>query len=62
MYQHFEEREASFFESIVLPMLRQRNPDARRAATDALTDLARQSRKLKQALLRVNLREYLTTG
>ena len=62
MYQHFEEREASFFESIVLPMLRQRNPDAGRAATDALTDLARQSRKLKQALLRVNLREYLTTG
>jgi DNA-binding transcriptional MerR regulator len=60
MYRQFEEREASFFESIVLPMMRQRNPDARRAATDQLQDMARTSRKLKQALLRINLREYLS--
>jgi DNA-binding transcriptional MerR regulator len=59
MYKHFEEREASFFETIVVPMLRQRNPDARKAAGDALTDLSKVSRKLKQALLRVNLRQYL---
>jgi DNA-binding transcriptional MerR regulator len=59
MYRHFAEREASFFESIVMPMLRQRNPDARRAASENLADLAALSRKLKQALLRANLREYL---
>jgi DNA-binding transcriptional MerR regulator len=59
MYKHFEEREATFFESIVMPQLRQRNPDARRVAADALADLARASRKLKGALLRSNLREYL---
>jgi DNA-binding transcriptional MerR regulator len=59
MYKHFEEREASFFETIVMPQLRQRNPDARRMATDALADLSRASRKLKQALLRTNLRQYL---
>ncbi len=59
MYRHFAEREASFFEQIVLPMLRQRNPDARRAATENLTQMANLSRKLKQALLRVNLRQYL---
>jgi DNA-binding transcriptional MerR regulator len=59
MYKHFEEREASFFETIVMPQLRQRNPEARRAATHALTDLARASRKLKQALLRNNLRQHL---
>jgi DNA-binding transcriptional MerR regulator len=59
MYRHFAEREASLFEAIVLPMLRQRNPDARRAATESLTDLAKLSRKLKQALLRTNLRQYL---
>lgn len=59
MYKHFEEREASFFEAIVMPQLRQRNPDARRMATQALTDLARASRKLKQALLRNNLRQHL---
>jgi len=60
MYQHFEEREASFFESIVLPMMRQKNPDARKAATDSLHDLARLSKKFKQALLRINLRDYLS--
>jgi DNA-binding transcriptional MerR regulator len=62
MYQHFAEREASFFESIIMPVLRQRNPDARRQATNSLTELARQSRKLKQTLLRINLREYLTSA
>lgn len=62
MYQHFAEREASFFESIIMPTLRQRNPDARRQATNSLTELARQSRKLKQTLLRINLREYLTSA
>ena len=61
MYRHFSEREASLFEAIILPMLRQRNPEARRAATDSLADLARLSRKLKQALLRTNLRPYMQT-
>ncbi|MEX2275427.1 MAG: MerR family transcriptional regulator [Actinomycetota bacterium] len=62
MYKNFEEREASFFETIVMPSLRQRNPDARRAAVDTLNDLSKISRKLKAALLRVNLREYLHDG
>jgi DNA-binding transcriptional MerR regulator len=59
MYRHFAEREATFFESIVLPTLRQKNPDARKTAADNLTELAALSRKLKQALLRSNLRQYL---
>src|SRR5919204_263930 len=58
-YRQFAEREATFFEQIVTPMLRQRNPDARRAAADNLADLSALSRKLKQALLRSNLRQYL---
>jgi len=62
MYRHFADREADFFHRIVLPVLRQRNPDARRNATETLTDLTRISRQLKQALLRVNLREYLGNG
>jgi DNA-binding transcriptional MerR regulator len=62
MYRHFAEREATFFESIVLPMLRQKNPEARREATENLADLASLSRKLKQALLRTNLRQYLQTS
>jgi DNA-binding transcriptional MerR regulator len=59
MYRHFVEREASFFEGIVMPMLRQRNPDARRTAAESLGELAQISRKFKQALLRTNLRPYL---
>lgn len=60
MYKHFAEREATFFESIVMPQLRQRNPDARRTATHSLGELAKASRKLKAALLRTNLRQYLS--
>jgi DNA-binding transcriptional MerR regulator len=59
MYRHFVDREANFFQQIVLPMLRQRNPEARRAAAESLAELARSSRRLKEALLRGTLREYL---
>ncbi len=62
MYKHFEEREADFFETIVAPTLRQKNPDARRVASQALADLAVTSRKLKQALLRSNLRDNLKSA
>jgi DNA-binding transcriptional MerR regulator len=62
MYKHFAEREATFFQTIVAPTLRQRNPDARKAASDALGDLAITSRKFKQALLRTNLRDGLRTA
>ncbi len=56
MYRHFADREATFFQQIAMPMLRQRNPEARRGAAEALVELAKASRKLKQALLRANLR------
>jgi DNA-binding transcriptional MerR regulator len=62
MYKHFADRESSFFEALVAPTLRQRNPDARRAATQTLTDLSLTSRKFKQALLRNALREHLTSA
>jgi hypothetical protein len=42
-----------------MPTLRQKNPDAKKTAADNLTELAALSRKLKQALLRSNLRQYL---
>jgi DNA-binding transcriptional MerR regulator len=62
MYKHFTDREASFFEALVAPTLRQKNPDARRAAARTLADLSTTSRKFKQALLRTNLREHLTSA
>lgn len=60
MYKHFADREAGFFEAIILPVLRQRNPDARKQAGEALTELAAASRKLKAALLRANLRRHVS--
>jgi len=62
MYKHFADRESTFFEALVAPTLRQRNPDARRAASQTLADLSVTSRKFKQALLRTNLRDNLQTA
>jgi DNA-binding transcriptional MerR regulator len=59
MYRHFAERESAFFEALVAPTLRQKNPDARRAAAQTLGELTATSRKFKQALLRNALREHL---
>lgn len=59
MYKHFADREAKFFEDLVAPRLRQKNPDARRLAAETLVDLSVTSRKFKQALLRTNMREDL---
>jgi DNA-binding transcriptional MerR regulator len=55
MYRNFAQREAGFFEQIILPQVRRRNPDARRCAADALRELSVASRKLSSALLRKNL-------
>jgi DNA-binding transcriptional MerR regulator len=60
MYKHFADRESAFFEALVAPTLRQKNPDARRAAAQTLGDLTSTSRKFKQALLRNSLREHLS--
>ena len=62
MYKHFEEREAAFFETIVAPMMRQRNPDARKAASQSLAELSKISRKFKQALLRTNIRDHIQSA
>jgi len=59
MYKHFADRESSFFDQIVAPTLRQKNPDARRMASQTLANLSATSRKFKQALLRTNLRDHL---
>jgi DNA-binding transcriptional MerR regulator len=62
MYKHFEEREAAFFETIVAPMMRQKNPDARKAASTSLAELSKISRKFKQALLRTNIRDHIQSA
>ena len=62
MYKHFADRESAFFEALVAPTLRQKNPDARRVATQTLGELTTTSRKFKQALLRNALRDNLGAG
>lgn len=59
MYKVAAEREASFFEQVVMPMLKQRNPQARRQAVETLTDLSRLGQSLRVAMLRQALRQYL---
>ena len=59
MYRNSAEREASFFEQVVMPMLKQRNPEARRQAVETLSELARLGQGMRGAMLRQALRAYL---
>ncbi len=59
MYKTAADREASFFEQVVMPMLKQRNPQARRQAADTLGELAGLGQGLRQAMLRKALGQYL---
>jgi len=59
LYKNAAEREAGFIEQIVIPMVRQRNPEARARATHTAEDLARLGQQLRGSLLRSTLRELL---
>ncbi|MGH9267730.1 MAG: MerR family transcriptional regulator, partial [Acidimicrobiales bacterium] len=61
MYRTAAEREAGFFEQLVLPMLKQRNPRSRRQALDALVELATLGQAMRAAMLRQALKEYTAT-
>jgi len=58
MYRTAVEREASFFEQVVTPMLKQRNPQARRQAVDTLLEMSRLGSAMREAVLRQALGEY----
>jgi DNA-binding transcriptional MerR regulator len=53
------EREASLFEQLVTPLLRQRNPQSRHQAAVSLTELSDQGADLRAALLAAALRQHL---
>ena len=59
LYKNAADREAGFIEQIVVPMVRQRNPEARARATQTADDLATLGRQLKGSLLRNALRDLL---
>ncbi|MGI8493506.1 MAG: MerR family transcriptional regulator [Acidimicrobiales bacterium] len=55
-WRHAAEREASLFEQIVLPLLRQRNPQSRQQAADTLMELSDLGADLRRLLVRQALR------
>ena len=59
MYRVAAEREAAFFQQVVMPLLKQRNPTARRQAVDTLGELAELGEGLRAAMLQHALRDYL---
>jgi len=58
MYKMATDREAGFFEQIVTPLLKQRNPESRRRAVEELAELTRLGQRLRGSLLRVALRGH----
>ncbi len=59
LHKHSAEREAGFIEQIVLPLLKQRNPEARQRAHDAVAELTLLGQGLREVLLRSTLRDQL---
>jgi hypothetical protein len=53
------EREAALFEQLVLPLLRQRNPQSRQQATVTLTELSDLGAQMRSLLLAQALRHHL---
>lgn len=58
MFRSSVDRWAGLAEQMVLPLIKQRNPEARRAAQQTVRDLVRVGNKLMQALLREAVSPY----
>ena len=59
LYKNAAEREAGFVEQIVLPLVRQRNPEARVRARETVDELAQLGQQLRASLLRSALGNLL---
>jgi DNA-binding transcriptional MerR regulator len=58
-YKVAVEREAGLYEQIVLPLLKQRNPEAKRRAVQTVAELMRLGDDMRSVLLRRGLRDHL---
>ena len=58
-YKHASDREAGFVEQLVLPLLKQRNPEARKRAAETISELTDLGQGLRAALVRRNLQDLL---
>jgi DNA-binding transcriptional MerR regulator len=61
-YKVAAEREAALYEQIVLPLLKQRNPDAKRRAGQTVAELVRLGEQMRAVLLRRGLRDHIPPG
>jgi len=61
-YKVAAEREAALYEQIVLPLLKQRNPDAKRRAGQTVAELVRLGDQMRTVLLRRGLRDHIPPG
>ncbi|MCB0961860.1 MAG: MerR family transcriptional regulator [Acidimicrobiales bacterium] len=59
MFKVAAEREAGFLEQLAMPLLKQRNPAARRDAVALVEELSALGHDLRSVLLRANLRQHL---
>ena len=59
LYKNAADREAGFVEQIVIPLVRQRNPDARARAQGTADELTRLGQQLRGSLLRSALSDLL---
>jgi len=58
MYKTAAEREAAFYEQVIAPFMKQRNPTARRQAVETLEELTRLGESMRAAFVRAALRDY----
>ena len=61
MYRTSAEREASVFEQVILPLVKQRNPQARAQALATLSELTQLGSGMREAMMRQALRNYTDT-
>lgn len=62
MYRTSADREAGLFEQVAVPLIKQRNPQARAEAQRRLETLSTLGEQMRAALLRQSLRPYTTGG
>lgn len=59
MYRHFAERESAFFEQIVSPVTRRRDPQAKQEATRSINEIIDLAQRFRDAMLRSTMRDLL---
>jgi DNA-binding transcriptional MerR regulator len=59
MFRHSADREGALIEQIIAPVVRKRNPEARREAAAAARDLLALAERMRAALLRSRLRDLV---